>query len=77
MFDPESYNEELSSERAAEFKKIHDDYKALVDFMLASFMEDLEVTPEQVEDACRSRHDATQPHQPDSQLTKVKVKVNS
>jgi len=73
VFDPESYNDELTEERDAEYKKIHDEYKSLVDFMLGSFMEDLEVTPEQVEDACRSRHTVTGQPQQDSLHTKVKV----
>lgn len=35
-----------------EYKKIHDDYKNLVDFMLGSYMEDIGITPEQFEEAC-------------------------
>lgn len=69
VFDPDSYNN-MTEEKEEEFRKIHDEYKALVDFMLSSFMEDLQVTPEQVEDACRLRE-----HQnktlPESHITKV------
>lgn len=36
----------------AEYKKIHEDYKNLVDFMLGSYMEDIGITPQQFEAAC-------------------------
>lgn len=36
----------------AEYKKIHEDYKNLVDFMLGSYMEDIGITPGQFETAC-------------------------
>lgn len=36
----------------ADYKKIHDQYKNLVDFMLGSYMEDIGITPEQFESAC-------------------------
>jgi len=47
VFEPEhgEQNEE-------EYKKIHDDYKNLVDFMLGSYMEDIGITPQQFEEAC-------------------------
>ena len=35
-----------------EYKKIHEDYKNLVDFMLGSYMEDIGITPQQFEEAC-------------------------
>ena len=35
-----------------EYKKVHDEYKNLVDFMLGSYMEDIGITPEQFENAC-------------------------
>jgi len=35
-----------------EYKKIFDDYKNLVDFMLGSYMDDIGITPEQFEEAC-------------------------
>jgi len=35
-----------------EYKKIHEDYKNLVDFMLGSYMEDIGITPKQFEEAC-------------------------
>ena len=34
------------------YKKIHDEYKNLVDFMLGSYMEDIGITPEQFEAHC-------------------------
>ena len=69
VFDPDSYNN-MSDEKEEEYRKIHDEYKGLVDFMLASFMEDLEVSPEQVEEACRTREKSTA-SQSESQVTKV------
>ncbi|CAN8031731.1 unnamed protein product, partial [Ixodes persulcatus] len=35
-----------------EYKKIHNEYKNLVDFMLGSHMEDMGITPEQFEKVC-------------------------
>nr|XP_022914047.1 cilia- and flagella-associated protein 36 [Onthophagus taurus]XP_022914048.1 cilia- and flagella-associated protein 36 [Onthophagus taurus] len=35
-----------------EYKKIFNDYKNLVDFMLGNFMEDIGITPQQFENAC-------------------------
>lgn len=61
----------MTEEKEAEFRKIHEEYKTVVDFMLTSFMDDLQVTPEQVEEACRVRE-----HQnktlPESHITKVR-----
>ncbi|XP_048486377.1 cilia- and flagella-associated protein 36 [Plutella xylostella] len=36
-----------------EYKKIHEEYKDLVDVMLSTFMEDIGITSEQFESACR------------------------
>ncbi|KAJ8960316.1 hypothetical protein NQ318_004048 [Aromia moschata] len=36
-----------------EYKKIFDEFKNLVDFMLGNFMEDIGITPEQFENACK------------------------
>jgi len=47
VFEPE---EDEKNEK--EYKKIHDDYKNLVDFMLGSYMEDIGITPQQFEEAC-------------------------
>ncbi|XP_013771970.1 cilia- and flagella-associated protein 36-like isoform X2 [Limulus polyphemus] len=47
VFEPEGGNEE-------EYKKIHQEYKNLVDYMLGSHMEDMKITPEQFEKACGS-----------------------
>ncbi|XP_076360387.1 cilia- and flagella-associated protein 36-like isoform X6 [Tachypleus tridentatus] len=47
LFEPEEGNEE-------EYKKIHQEYKNLVDYMLGSHMEDMKITPEQFEKACGS-----------------------
>ncbi|XP_076360388.1 cilia- and flagella-associated protein 36-like isoform X7 [Tachypleus tridentatus] len=47
VFEPEEGNEE-------EYKKIHQEYKNLVDYMLGSHMEDMKITPEQFEKACGS-----------------------
>ena len=48
-----------------EHKKIHEEYKNLVDFMLGSYMEDIGITPEQFESACgkASTNIKTQFHQ--------------
>uniref|UniRef100_A0A1A9V8U2 Cilia- and flagella-associated protein 36 n=1 Tax=Glossina austeni TaxID=7395 RepID=A0A1A9V8U2_GLOAU len=35
-----------------DIRQIHDDYKNLVDYMLGSFMEEMQITPEQFEMAC-------------------------
>jgi len=43
-----------------EYKKIHDDYKNLVDFMLGSYMEDIQITPQQFSDACTKAKIKTQ-----------------
>uniref|UniRef100_A0A336M389 Cilia- and flagella-associated protein 36 n=1 Tax=Culicoides sonorensis TaxID=179676 RepID=A0A336M389_CULSO len=49
IFDPNVNHDETKKE----FKKIHDEYKNLVDFMLgSSFMTELQITPEQFEVAC-------------------------
>lgn len=39
-------------ENDSDIKQIHDDYKNLVDYMLGSFMEEMEITPDQFEMAC-------------------------
>ena len=39
-------------ERDEDHKKLHQEYKALVDYLLKSFMDDLQVTPDQLEKAC-------------------------
>lgn len=70
MFDPDSYVN-LSDEKEEEFRKIHEAYKSLVDFMLSSFMDDLQVTPEQVEEACQQRE--KQSTVADSHITKVSL----
>lgn len=69
VFDPDSYNN-MTEEKEAEFRKIHEEYKAVVDFMLSSFMEDLQVTPEQVEEACQVREHQSK-SLPESHITKV------
>lgn len=43
VFDPN----ECTDENNEEYKKIYDEYKHLVDFMLGSFMEEMQITPEQ------------------------------
>lgn len=48
VFDPN----EMPDENNVLYRKIHDEYKHLVDFMLGSFMEELQITPEQFEVAC-------------------------
>ncbi|ODN02356.1 Cilia- and flagella-associated protein 36 [Orchesella cincta] len=69
VFDPDSYNN-MTEEKEEEFRKIHEEYKGVVDFMLSSFMEDLQVTPEQVEEACRVREHQSK-SLPESHITKV------
>ncbi len=46
VFEPDT------DENEAEYKKIHDEYKNLVDFMLGSYMEDIGITSGQFEAAC-------------------------
>lgn len=48
VFDP---NESID-ETNEEYKKVYDEYKHLVDFMLGSFMEEMQISPEQFEVAC-------------------------
>ncbi|XP_055851532.1 cilia- and flagella-associated protein 36 [Episyrphus balteatus] len=48
IFDPNIQPDESNPE----YTKIHDEYKNLVDFMLGSFMEEMQITPEQFEIAC-------------------------
>lgn len=48
VFDPNESNDENNEE----YKKIHDEYKHLVDYMLGTFMEEMQITPEQFEVAC-------------------------
>ena len=48
MFDPNL----LPEENNPDIQQIHEDYKNLVDYMLGSFMEEMEITPEQFELAC-------------------------
>ncbi|XP_018008857.1 cilia- and flagella-associated protein 36 [Hyalella azteca] len=48
IFEADSNYEDSSMD----YKKIHDEYKNLVDFMLGSYMEDIGITPEQFESAC-------------------------
>lgn len=56
VFDPN----ECSDENNEEYKKIYDEYKHLVDFMLGSFMEEMQITPEQFEVACLAgKHSAS------------------
>jgi len=47
VFEPEG-----EKEHEAEYKKIHEDYKNLVDFMLGSYMEDIGITAKEFEAAC-------------------------
>jgi len=47
IFEPD-----MDEKNEKEYKKIHEDYKNLVDFMLGSYMEDIGITPKQFEDAC-------------------------
>ncbi|XP_055613715.1 cilia- and flagella-associated protein 36 [Uranotaenia lowii] len=48
IFDPNVKPDEANPE----FRKVHDEYKNLVDYMLGSFMEEMQITPEQFEFAC-------------------------
>ncbi|XP_053698538.1 cilia- and flagella-associated protein 36 [Sabethes cyaneus] len=48
IFDPNV----TADEDNPEFRKVHDEYKNLVDYMLGSFMEEMQITPEQFEFAC-------------------------
>ncbi|XP_011293732.1 cilia- and flagella-associated protein 36 [Musca domestica] len=48
IFDPNLQPDESNPE----VKRIHEDYKNLVDYMLGSFMEEMQITPEQFEMAC-------------------------
>lgn len=48
IFDPNLKPDEDNPE----FRKVHDEYKNLVDYMLGSFMDELQITPEQFEFAC-------------------------
>ncbi|XP_050070442.1 cilia- and flagella-associated protein 36 [Anopheles maculipalpis] len=53
IFDPNLQPDESNPE----FRKVHDEYKNLVDYMLGSFMEEMQITPEQFEFAClEGRH---------------------
>merc|ERR1712029_875696 len=47
IFEPD-----MDDKNDNEYKKIHDDYKNLVDFMLGSYMEDIGIKPKQFEEAC-------------------------
>uniref|UniRef100_A0AAG5CUK8 Cilia- and flagella-associated protein 36 n=1 Tax=Anopheles atroparvus TaxID=41427 RepID=A0AAG5CUK8_ANOAO len=56
IFDPNLQPDEGNPE----YRKVHDEYKNLVDYMLGSFMEEMQITPEQFEFAClEGRHVAT------------------
>uniref|UniRef100_A0A182NKT9 Cilia- and flagella-associated protein 36 n=1 Tax=Anopheles dirus TaxID=7168 RepID=A0A182NKT9_9DIPT len=56
IFDPNLQPDESNPE----FRKVHDEYKNLVDYMLGSFMEEMQITPEQFEFAClEGRHVAS------------------
>ncbi|XP_055678043.1 cilia- and flagella-associated protein 36 [Lutzomyia longipalpis] len=48
IFDPNEKQDETNPE----FITIHNEYKNLVDFMLGSFMDEMQVTPEKFEEAC-------------------------
>ncbi|XP_052867818.1 cilia- and flagella-associated protein 36 [Anopheles cruzii] len=53
IFDPSLQPDETNPE----FRKVYDEYKNLVDWMLGSFMEEMQITPEQFEFAClEGRH---------------------
>ncbi|KFB43317.1 AGAP003401-PA-like protein [Anopheles sinensis] len=53
IFDPNLQPDESNPE----YRKVHDEYKNLVDYMLGSFMEEMQITPEQFEFAClEGRH---------------------
>merc|ERR1719411_1756436 len=47
VFEPD-----MDEKNKVEYKKIHDDYKNLVDFMLGSYMEDIGINSGQFEEAC-------------------------
>lgn len=56
MFDPN----EVPDEKNSLHRQIHEEYKHLVDFMLGSFMEEMQITPEQFEIACLAgKHSTT------------------
>uniref|UniRef100_A0A182Q8T2 Cilia- and flagella-associated protein 36 n=1 Tax=Anopheles farauti TaxID=69004 RepID=A0A182Q8T2_9DIPT len=56
IFDPNLQPDESNPE----YRKVHDEYKNLVDYMLGSFMEEMQITPEQFEFAClEGRHVAS------------------
>uniref|UniRef100_A0A182XK81 Cilia- and flagella-associated protein 36 n=1 Tax=Anopheles quadriannulatus TaxID=34691 RepID=A0A182XK81_ANOQN len=56
IFDPNLQPDENNPD----FRKVHDEYKNLVDYMLGSFMEEMQITPEQFEFAClEGRHVAS------------------
>ncbi|GAB0092490.1 Cilia- and flagella-associated protein 36 [Sergentomyia squamirostris] len=48
IFDPN----EKQDESNPEYITIHNEYKNLVDFMLGSFMDEMQITPEKFEEAC-------------------------
>lgn len=48
VFDPNMHINEDSPDIVV----IHNEYKNLVDYMLGSFMEEMQITPEQFETAC-------------------------
>ena len=48
VFEPDTAGEDNEDE----YKKVHDEYKNLVDFMLGSYMEDIGITSSQFEAAC-------------------------
>jgi len=48
IFEPET-TEDPNDE---EYKKIHEEYKQLVDFMLGSYMDDIGISPQQFQKAC-------------------------
>jgi len=50
IFEPETSSTTDLFE--ASYKKVHEDYKQLVDFMLGSYMEDISITPQQFQKAC-------------------------
>lgn len=43
---------EPGGESQREYRRVHEDYKNLVDFMLGTYMEDIGITPAQFEKAC-------------------------
>ncbi|XP_038104451.1 cilia- and flagella-associated protein 36 [Culex quinquefasciatus] len=48
IFDPNLKPDEQNPE----FRRVHDEYKNLVDYMLGTFMDEMHITPEQFEFAC-------------------------